>query len=110
MPSNRRSMETVKIMSETLSKLPNIQIGAELSKTRVPFGLKLAFKHRRARCFKCHSYKRYENPMAVCWECRNRFCYKHINCLQVNNRMKETEEVRHICDRCKTEHEYRTLE
>ena len=103
-------MNNAKIIPKIPSKLPNIQIDTKPSKTRVPFGPKQAFKHRRTRCFKCHSYKRPENPMAMCWECRNKFCYKHINCLQVNSKMKETDEVRHICDRCKEEHEYKTLE
>jgi len=63
----------------------------------------------RARCSKCRTFRRYENPIAICWECKNRFCYDHINCLQVNSSMKENDEVRYICDKCKIEHEYRTL-
>ena len=103
-------MNDTKTISKITPKLPNIPIGTKPPKTRVPFGLKQAFKHRRTRCFKCHSHRRYENPMATCWECRNKFCYKHINCLQVNSQMKETDEVRYICDPCKDEHEYKTLE
>ena len=79
-------------------------------KTRITFKLKKAFKNRCARCFRCRTYKRYENPMAKCWECGNKFCFNHINCLQVNSKMKETDEVRHICDACKAEHGYNTLE
>jgi hypothetical protein len=100
----------LKEKEEITSNVHNVQVDKKLLKTRVPFGLKQAFKHRRTRCFKCRSYKRYENPMAMCWECRNRFCYKHINCLQVNSKMKETDEVRYVCDGCKEEHGYRTLE
>ena len=103
-------METIKIITEIPFKLANVQIDTKLSKTRVPFGPNEPFKHRRTRCFECRSYKRYENPTAMCWECRNRFCYNHINCLQVNSKMKETDEVRHICDKCKAEHGYNTLE
>jgi len=79
-------------------------------KTRMTSKLKQVFKNHNARCFKCHSFKRYENPMAVCWECGNKFCYNHINCLQVNSKMKETDEVRRVCDNCKAEHGYNTLE
>lgn len=103
-------MKEEEIIPKITPKLPNVPIDTKPPKTRVPFGSKQGFKHRRTRCFKCHSYKRYENPMAMCWECRNRFCYDHINCLQVNSKMKETEEVRYVCDQCKKEHGYQTLE
>ena len=82
----------------------------KLSKTRVASNLIMAFKRLRTRCFKCRSYISYKNPMAICWECGNKFCYEHINYLQVNSNMKETEKVRCVCDKCKKEHEYRILE
>ena len=107
MSSNRGDIYTVKKMPKILA---NPKTDTKSSKTRVPFELKKGFKHRRTRCFKCHTYKRYENPMAICWECRNKFCYNDINCLQVNLKMKENDEVRHICDQCKEEHGYITLE
>jgi hypothetical protein len=103
-------MKEEEIIPEITSKPPNIQIDTKPSKTRVPFGSKRGFKHHRTRCFKCHSYKRYENPMAMCWECRNKFCYNHIWGGLVKEGMKDTEEVRHICDPCKDEHGYKTLE
>ncbi len=100
---------TTKIVSDLPTKVSDIQTTTVPLKKRVPFEPKQAFKHYRPRCFKCNKARRYENPLAKCWECKNKFCYNHINCLQVNDTMKQTEEVRHICDKCKEEHRYRTL-
>lgn len=78
------------------------------SKLTVPFALKLA-SIPRPRCAKCNSIKSYTNPMAKCFECKKRFCYDDINSLQVNAMMKESEEVRHICDKCKEKYEYERI-
>lgn len=32
----------------------------------------------RTRCFKCRSYKTYINPVAKCFNCKNKFCFDHI--------------------------------
>lgn len=64
----------------------------------------------RTRCAKCNKARTYLNPMAKCWECKKKFCYNDINCLQVNDTMNENDEVRHTCDECKEEHGYKTLE
>ena len=64
----------------------------------------------RTRCAKCNKAKTYLNPTAKCWECGKKFCFDDINCLQVNDGMKENDEVRNICNGCKEEYEYKTLE
>lgn len=63
-----------------------------------------------SKCAKCHKVRRYQNPLARCWECKQKFCYNDINCLQVNSTMKETDEVRNICDECKKNYRYQKLE
>ena len=63
----------------------------------------------RARCTKCNSVRTYLNPLAKCFECMKKFCFDDINCLQVNNAMKENDEARHICDECKEKYEYITM-
>ena len=78
----------------------------ELLKSVVPFRLKLA-SIRRPRCAKCNKKRTYLNPLAKCYKCGQKFCFDHINCLQVNNKMKNTDELREICDECKYEHEYK---
>lgn len=60
----------------------------------------------RSRCTKCKSFRTYQNPMAKCWECRKKFCFSDINLGQINNTMKEKDEVRNICDWCKKEYKY----
>lgn len=60
----------------------------------------------RTRCNRCKKVRTYENPVAKCWECRKKFCFKDINSGQINNTMKENDEVRNICDLCKKEHRY----
>lgn len=60
----------------------------------------------RTRCAKCRSAKSYTNPMAKCFECRKKFCYDDINCLQFKFGMKQTDELREICDSCKAKYDY----
>ena len=63
----------------------------------------------RSSCAKCHSIKSYTNPMAKCWECKRKFCFDHISCLQVKDGMKQSDEVRNVCKECIEKHGYRTM-
>ena len=63
----------------------------------------------RTVCFKCNSKQRYTNPMAQCWECRQKFCFDHIWSGQINDAMTENETVRDICDNCKKSKKYITM-
>jgi len=61
----------------------------------------------RTKCAKCGSKQHYTNPMAKCFECKKKYCFDHIWGIQVNNKMKENDELRNICDECKKKHGYR---
>ncbi len=63
----------------------------------------------RARCAKCRSLGSYTNPMAKCFQCKQKFCYDDINCLQFKRGMKQTDELRDVCDACKAKHGYEHL-
>jgi len=65
---------------------------------------------RHAQCSKCGSTKRYTNPMARCWECKKKFCFKHIWGGQINETMGGNEQVRDICEDCKKSRGYKTLQ
>ena len=45
----------------------------------------------RAQCSECHSKRNYTNPMARCWECKRKFCFKHIWGGQINDKMGHNE-------------------
>ena len=85
-----------------------IPIKAELSKSAVTLEQRMASK-ARARCAKCNKVKTYLNPLAKCDECGDKLCYDHINCLQFKEGMKQTDELRDICDDCKAKHGYKHL-
>jgi hypothetical protein len=61
----------------------------------------------RVRCAKCNKVKTYRNPVAVCWECKQKFCFDDINCLQFKEGMKKTDNLRDVCDACKEKHGYK---
>lgn len=63
----------------------------------------------RAKCAICGTKRNYTNPMAKCWECQKKYCFDHIFCGQVKVGMKETEEVRDICDNCRDKCGYRSM-
>lgn len=60
----------------------------------------------RPRCFRCRSVRSYTNPLAICFECKQKFCFDHIFGGQVNAIMERNEEVRDICDNCKEKFGY----
>ena len=63
----------------------------------------------RSKCAQCGKSRYYTNPIAKCDMCKNKFCYDHIYTLQINDRMKENEPVKDICEKCREEHGYSTL-
>ena len=63
----------------------------------------------RTICAKCQSRRNSCNPMDKCFECKQSFCYDHIECLQFKNGMSESDELRSICGDCKKSFGYRTL-
>lgn len=44
-----------------------------------------------------------------CYECKQLFAYEHVYGGQVNNKMKENEEIRTVCESCKYKHNYKNL-
>lgn len=74
---------------------------------KMAVGLKLKLASLpRTRCTKCGSVKSYTNPMAKCFECKKKFCFDDINCLQFKKGMKQTDELRDVCDACKDKYSY----
>lgn len=67
------------------------------------------FKNFKEKCHKCKSPRNYQNPMDICFECSNRFCFDCLNALQVNSQMKADEPVRSVCDNCVKIHKYYRL-
>lgn len=63
----------------------------------------------KARCKKCNKAKYYLNPLARCYECKQKYCYDHIFSGQINNLMKDTDEIRNICDQCREVNNYQTI-
>jgi len=63
----------------------------------------------KTKCDLCNSKISYLNPMGRCFECKNRFCFDHLNCLQFKEGMSQNESLRDICDECKAKHGYRSL-
>ena len=63
----------------------------------------------KSQCFTCNSSRSYTNPMAKCWECEKKYCFDHIYSGQMNNGMKENDELRDICDNCKNKYEYNLI-
>lgn len=61
------------------------------------------------RCTKCKSVRSYTNPMEKCYECKRKFCFDHIQSLQINDKMNENTPVRCVCPECIPKHGYRTL-
>jgi hypothetical protein len=55
---------------------------------------------KNASCKICKTRNDYLSPLAICFECKKKFCFDHITCLQVNDKMDENDEVRDICDNC----------
>jgi len=62
-----------------------------------------------ATCAKCKRKRSHTNPMARCDECGKKFCYDHIQCMQFKDGMRESDELRDICDDCKQLHGYRNF-
>lgn len=63
----------------------------------------------RPRCFVCGSVRHYTNPVEKCFECKKRFCYEHLWGGQVNEEMKENDEVKKVCEKCRKEFNYYSL-
>jgi len=58
----------------------------------------------------CNKCKQKASPRAICYECKKIFCFQDIWGGQVNDKMKETDEIRDICDSCKEKYNYRLLD
>ena len=63
----------------------------------------------RTICFVCKTTQRHTNPMARCFECKNKFCFSHIFGGQVCKSMKENDEIRDVCAKCQKEFKYKSL-
>ena len=63
----------------------------------------------KSRCFICKSPISHTNPLEKCFECKKRFCFGHLWGGQINEKMKENDEVRKICDKCRIRFDYKTL-
>ena len=70
---------------------------------------RLAKTPDRATCFKCGSKRTYTNPMARCFECKNKFCFDDLNSGQINSEMSKNDPIRDICDACRIKFKYQTL-
>ena len=66
-------------------------------------------RNGKARCKKCNKAKYRLNPLARCYECKQKYCYDHIYGGQINDLMKDTDEVRNICEKCRELKNYQTL-
>jgi len=60
------------------------------------------------KCQNCGSSKSHTNPFWKCYECKGRFCSDCIWGGQLKSDMKQGEEVRDICDKCRGK-EYHSL-
>ena len=63
----------------------------------------------KSRCAKCNSLRSYRNPLALCFECKKKFCFDHIYGGQFKTGMKQNEEIRTICEKCKKNYRYETI-
>ena len=63
-------------------------------------------KNRITKCTKCASKIAYMNPFATCFKCKKRFCFDCIYSGMVNNKMKQNDEIRKLCDICKEKYNY----
>jgi hypothetical protein len=61
-------------------------------------------------CTKCGRMRSYTNPHAKCFECKRKFCYDHISCLQIKEGMRKNEATRSVCEECIEIHKYTMLE
>ncbi len=66
--------------------------------------------YKTARCSKCNTIRRYENPLERCYECREKFCYDHIVCGQFNSSMRNNDAVRDLCRECQSKYNYKSLQ
>ncbi len=75
------------------------------SKMTAGIRLKLA-SIPRSRCSKCNTAKTYLNPVGKCHECHRKFCFDHLWMKLFKKGMRDNEEGRDVCDKCKEEHGY----
>ena len=64
---------------------------------------------KRGKCHKCNKIKSRTNPLAICHECKKRFCYDHIYSGQINSTMPNNERIRDVCSKCKEKYNYKSL-
>ena len=64
-------------------------------------------KHNK--CSVCSAQRSYTNPLEKCFECKKRFCYRHIWGGQIKDGMKKDELVRNICESCRKSKGYKTI-
>lgn len=64
---------------------------------------------KKSRCHICDKPQSSTNPIATCYECKEKFCYDHIYGGQINDKMKNTDAIRDICSKCRQKHSYFTL-
>ncbi len=63
----------------------------------------------RSRCAKCKSRQSYLNPLAKCWECGEKFCFDHFWRGLFKQGIKQTDELRNVCDGCREKFGYEEL-
>ena len=63
----------------------------------------------RSKCGTCKKIISHNIPMVRCFECKIKYCFDHIYCNQINDKMKENDMLRDICDKCKEKYGYRRL-
>ena len=51
-------------------------------------------------CAKCNSKKSYGNAFVACFECKKKFCPDCFWRGMINDKMKENDEARVVCDKC----------
>ena len=60
----------------------------------------------RGRCMECKKFKSYLNPLKKCAECKKKFCLDHIWGGMRKPDMKDTDEIRSVCELCVGKYEY----
>jgi len=63
----------------------------------------------RTRCAKCRKIKSYSNPVGICRQCGQKFCYNHLWAGLFRDGMSQNEPLRDVCDVCKDKYGYRQL-
>lgn len=66
-------------------------------------------KYPKIKCAECGTSRSYTNPMARCYECKIKFCFKHIKGGQINKKMSVNDGIRDVCEKDQLKHAYKVL-